>query len=105
MSSAFIPLEEASQLYEGYRRVFKVGDQDLLLLRHQGRDYLVDNICPHAGYPMHESKIIDGALRCPMHGYLFELESGTCTVHFEGPCRALKVFPLEQQGGMLGTRL
>lgn len=101
----FVPLEHASRLHEGYRRVFLVDGQDLLLLRHEGQDYLLDNICPHAGYPLQEGQIIEHALRCPMHGYLFELATGDCTWHPEGPCRALRTFTLELHDGMLGTRL
>ena len=101
----FFPLERPDRMHEGYRRVFAVAGQDLLLLRHAGQNHLLDNICPHAGYPLHEGQIINQALRCPMHGYLFELGSGICTHHPEGPCRSLRVFVLEVQDGMLGTRL
>lgn len=101
----FVALERVDRMQEGYRRVFVMDGQDLLLLRHKGEDYLLDNICPHAGYPLHEGQILGRALRCPMHGYLFDLQSGVCTHHPEGPCRALKVFPLELHAGWLGTRL
>lgn len=101
----FYPLEVETQLHEGYRRVFTVAGRTLLLLRHQGQTHLLDDICPHAGYPLHEGQIIGNALRCPMHGYLFELATGTCTLYTEGPCRGLEVFPLERRKGMLGVLL
>lgn len=101
----FHPLEQLDQLSDGYRRVFTIGELDLLLLQHAGRIYLLNNICPHAGYPMHEGKIIGDTIRCPMHGYLFRLENGACTYSSEGPCRALPAYPLQIRGSMLGVVL
>lgn len=101
----FYPLEAEAQLHEGYRRVFSIQGYDLLLLQHQGQVHLLDNICPHAGYPLHQGQIIDQALRCPMHGYLFKLDSGHCILHSEGPCADLRVFPVAIREGMVGALL
>jgi nitrite reductase/ring-hydroxylating ferredoxin subunit len=101
----FHALEATHLLHDNYRKVFHLKGQDLLLLQHEGRLYLLDNICPHAGYPLHEGQIIASDLRCPMHGYLFDLQSGACTWYTEGPCRALLVYELVQQGGFVGVLL
>jgi nitrite reductase/ring-hydroxylating ferredoxin subunit len=101
----FYPLEKIPRLHNGYRRTFKVAGHHLLLLQHEGKPVLLDNICPHAGYPLEEGKMIDGKLRCPMHGYLFDLDSGDCTFSPEGPCNAVQVYEVVQQDGMLGVKL
>jgi nitrite reductase/ring-hydroxylating ferredoxin subunit len=103
--SSFLPLELQSALHDGYRRVFTLQDQELLLLQHDGKAVLLENICPHAGYPMHEGQIIGDTLRCPMHGYLFALDSGACTYSTEGPCRGLFSYELLVQDGHVGVAL
>lgn len=101
----FHPLEALDKLVDNYRKVFFIKGQDLLLLQHEGKRYLLENICPHAAYPLHEGLIIGSDLRCPMHGYLFDLHSGACTYYTEGPCRGLKVYTLVEQGAMVGVLL
>ncbi|HHX82842.1 MAG TPA: Rieske (2Fe-2S) protein [Pseudomonadaceae bacterium] len=101
----FHPLVAEAQLHEGYRQVFSIQGHDLLLLQHEGQLHLLDNICPHAGYPLHQGQIINHALRCPMHGYLFELDGGRCILHSEGPCDDLRAFPFAIREGMVGVLL
>jgi nitrite reductase/ring-hydroxylating ferredoxin subunit len=101
----FYPLAPASALHDNYRKVFVVNGLDLLLLQHEGKRYLLENICPHAAYPMHEGQIIGTDIRCPMHGYLFDLQSGTCTLYTEGPCRGLQAYAIINQGAVLGVML
>lgn len=106
MSEAgFCPLEQQSLLHDGYRRVFTLQGQELLLLQHAGQLHLLENTCPHAGYPLHEGQLVDGALRCPMHGYLFELHDGACSYYTEGPCRGLYRYAVTVQDGMAGVQL
>lgn len=99
-------LEAETNLYNGYRRVFDVGGRRLLLLHHDDKTYLVDNICPHAGYPLESGRIGEDAdIRCPMHGYLFDLATGDCTYSTEGPCRSLETFPVIRQAGWMAVEL
>lgn len=101
----FYFLAHADQLVDGYRKTFNIQGQSLLLFQHQGEIHLFENICPHAAYPMTDAKIIGSDLRCPMHGYLFDLNSGECTYYTEGPCRALRRFSLVEEGDKIGVML
>jgi nitrite reductase/ring-hydroxylating ferredoxin subunit len=101
----WFPLEDTAQMQDGYRKVFRLAGHHLLLLHHDGRSHLLDNICPHAGYPMDAGKVIDNHLRCPMHGYLFDLDNGNCLEGYEGPCNGVRVYALEQRAGQLGVEL
>lgn len=103
--SGFHPLALQSDLHDGYRRVVTLQGQELLLLQHAGQLHLLENTCPHAAYPLHESQLIGDSLRCPMHGYLFDLHSGACTYFTEGPCRGLYRFALLVQDGHVGVQL
>jgi len=101
----FHHLEKTDNLHPEYRQSFRVDGYHLLLLMHENEPYLLDNICPHAGYPMEQGKVIEGKLRCPMHGYLFRLENGDCTFHPEGPCRGIQVYDVVIKGGDVGVYL
>jgi nitrite reductase/ring-hydroxylating ferredoxin subunit len=103
--SSFHRFELQSALHDDYRRVFTVQGQDLLLLQHAGQLHLLENTCPHAAYPLHEGLLAGDTLRCPMHGYLFDLHSGACTSYTEGPCRGLYRYELSAEDGWLGVRL
>lgn len=72
----FYPLEKLHVLREGYRQVFQVAGRPLLLLETDGRRYLIENRCPHAGRPLHEASLQQSHLTCPQHGICFSLLSG-----------------------------
>ena len=101
----FYPLEKTALLHDNYRRTFRVAGRHLLLLQHEGRPVLLDNICPHAGYPMEHGMVLDGNLRCPMHGYLFSLQSGACMAAYEGPCEGIRVYEVVEKGEDIGVLL
>ncbi len=46
--------------------IFRVGD----------RVYAVDDVCPHAGFPLHEGEVEGRSVICPGHGWAFDLETG-----------------------------
>jgi nitrite reductase/ring-hydroxylating ferredoxin subunit len=99
----FLPLVPLAQLHDDFRQVFTLDGIDYLLLQHAGQRYLIENHCPHAAYPLDHGKILGNALRCPMHGYLFSLETGDCTYYTEGPCRGLKRLTLVERDGPVGV--
>jgi nitrite reductase/ring-hydroxylating ferredoxin subunit len=101
----FFSLEDIAQMQDGYRKVFRVAGHHLLLLHHAGKSHLLDNICPHAGYPMDAGQIIENHLRCPMHGYLFNLDNGDCRESYEGPCNGLRIYTLVEHDGQVGVEL
>jgi nitrite reductase/ring-hydroxylating ferredoxin subunit len=101
----FLPLVAQAALHDDYRQVFTVQGRDLLLLMHEGQLHLLENTCPHAGYPLQDGLVVSGALRCPMHGYLFELHSGACIWYTEGPCRGLYRYTTSVQDGQVGVEL
>jgi len=52
--------------------------QDLVLFRSEdGHLALLDRACPHRGVDLAYGRLEDGGLRCPFHGWLFDV-SGQC---------------------------
>ena len=53
-----------------------VGERQVALVRTADGLHALDGRCPHQGGPLGEGTVCDGALRCPWHGYDFDLKSG-----------------------------
>ena len=65
-------------LPEGARRVVTVGGREMLLINYRGKIYAVGSRCPHLQAKMEKGELTeDGAIVCPRHHSVFELEDGT----------------------------
>jgi len=47
-----------------------------------GRIYVLENQCLHVQSPIDGGPIIDGAVRCPWHGWAYDLETGDLLTAF-----------------------
>ena len=72
----WIPVGKASDFAEGKVNALAVGEKQVALVREGGTLFALDGRCPHQGGPLGEGNICEGALRCPWHGYDFELKTG-----------------------------
>ena len=99
---AFYRLEQLLNLYDGYRRVFTVGRQSLLLIQEEGQRYLLLNQCPHQQAPLHQGTINGGYLRCPFHGMEFNLATGAAKIPCNGTLERLLI---KYDGNSLGVEL
>ena len=52
------------------------GGREILLTRVGGTLCAIDGACPHRGAPLASGRIQEGAIRCPQHGYEFDLRTG-----------------------------
>src|SRR5262245_25176754 len=77
------------------RRVVSAGDRPVLLLRHEGGFYAVDNRCPHMGFPLDKGSVKDCILTCHWHHARFDLASGGTFDQFADDVRA---YPVELRG-------
>ena len=75
-TETWIPVGKASDFAEGKVNALSVGEKQVALVRQRGALSALDGRCPHQGGPLGEGNICEGALRCPWHGYDFELKTG-----------------------------
>jgi len=103
-----IPLFPVAELPPGGRRVVTHGKISLGVFNVEGAFYAYRNICPHAGAPVCEGSISGTTLpsavyeyklghagcilRCPWHGWEFDLRTGE---HLVDPETRLKKIPIE----------
>ena len=89
----------------------RVGGREIGVLRDEdGRLHAVRNRCPHHGAPLCRGRVREReagepgsyepsgkrVLRCPWHGWEFELESGRC---LDDPLLRARVYPVEVVDG------
>ncbi len=80
------------------RKVVSAGDRPVLLLRHEGRFYALDNRCPHMGFPLERGSVDDCILTCHWHHARFDLASGGTFDLFADDVRA---YPVQERDGAL----
>jgi len=68
-----------------------IDGKGILLLKHQGKFYLVKNKCPHQGIKLDHAQCEDGKIVCPWHHYGFDLETG------RGAGLYLENYPIEER--------
>jgi nitrite reductase/ring-hydroxylating ferredoxin subunit/alkylhydroperoxidase/carboxymuconolactone decarboxylase family protein YurZ len=59
----------------------------LLVYRANGALTVYDNHCPHQRTPIPLEALEGGALRCPKHGWTFDIATGECTAKGDRPLR------------------
>lgn len=66
-----------SELKEGAGKQIFVDDVEIALFKVNGQVFALSNICPHQKtHLMHEGFIENGNVGCPVHGWLFNLQTG-----------------------------
>lgn len=99
---AFYRLEKLINLCNGYRKVFRIAQHEILLLHEGGQSYVFENVCPHRGKVLTQATIKAGNIICPGHGFQFDLATGRCV---QGLCSALHTYPAEYDQDYLGINL
>lgn len=101
---AFYPLEKLVNLQDGYRQVFRLEGLQLLLIQEHGQRYLLRNMCPHKGFPLHTGTLTGTRLRCAYHAIEFDLSrDGRCIQHPTQP--GVQMYELTYEDNMIGVVL
>ena len=66
--------------------------------RRPTRFYAIDDQCPHKGGPLPDGIVHGNAVTCPLHSWVFSLESGKAQGADEGTART---YPLRNIDGAL----
>jgi len=56
--------------------VFELGGKRFRLIEHEGALMAHAATCPHMLGPLENAEIVEGAIRCPWHGYVFDVQTG-----------------------------
>ena len=67
----------SSQEFEpGSKQCVTAGECELVVCNIDDKLAAIENVCPHAGLPMHEGELRGRVLVCPHHGYAYNVMTG-----------------------------
>jgi len=85
------------ELPSGSRKLVKLNNIEIALFNLKGVIYAIKNRCPHRSGPLIRGFIdAAGGIKCPMHGWRFDLRDGNS----ERPARAT-VYAVKVENGLL----
>jgi nitrite reductase/ring-hydroxylating ferredoxin subunit/uncharacterized membrane protein len=67
---------DLAQLPESTPTKVRAGINDLVVIRIGDTIHAMNDVCAHAGGPLHEGTVVDGCIECPWHASRFRLEDG-----------------------------
>jgi len=88
----YVKLAGAHEIPGNKMKVFKIKDQEILILNVEGKFHAVENRCPHMGYPLYLGTLEGKIITCGFHYAKFDVTTGKSlnTVTAE-PLETLKV--------------
>ena len=67
---------DVSEIEAGRGKYVEIGGFHLAVFLHDGKPFVIDNYCPHAGGSLAAGFVDDGCAVCPWHFWSFHLDSG-----------------------------
>lgn len=72
----WVEVGASEDFQEGQVEARAAGEKQVAIVRLDGALHALDGRCPHQGGPLGEGTLCDKSLRCPWHGYDFDLKTG-----------------------------
>ena len=95
--STYTPVARTEEIPVGERKRIKVNDQRISIFNIAGEYYAIHDTCPHKKTAPLIRGTLDGiAIKCPNHGYRFDLKTGECNI---SPDFNAKIFQIKVEGG------
>ena len=69
---------DLSALASGSATLVQVDGQDVALFRRRDEVFAIGNECPHQAGSLCEGWVEGDIVTCPLHGWEFDLRTGTC---------------------------
>jgi nitrite reductase/ring-hydroxylating ferredoxin subunit len=74
---AWTVVYDDAALPEGAVAAAKLHDHTVVLTRVNGVVHALSDRCAHRGGALHEGRLVDGCIECPLHGSRYRLEDGS----------------------------
>jgi nitrite reductase/ring-hydroxylating ferredoxin subunit len=83
-------------------RAVEVEGVELVVLRQGDRYVAMDRWCPHSDGDLAKGRVLGKALKCPLHGFMYSVDTGRGV---NCPGFAVRVHEVRVDGGVLSVRL
>lgn len=94
-----MPFERVAKLSEipdGCGLQVRCGELEIGLYRVDGCVHAMEDVCPHAGYPLHEGELDGSYVICPGHAWTFSVVTGLAEGEVEE--EPLRRYPVRIEG-------
>ncbi len=91
----------SARLAAGEAVHFQLRRREFALIESGDGFRAVSTICPHLLGPLNEHDAAAGTVRCPWHGYTFDIETGECVSPADATCRLTPAPEVEVNAGKL----
>jgi len=98
-------LDLVESVTPGYIKEFKIDQYSVVLVAGDSEVVAIENRCPHAASPLDSGRVMGNRLRCPRHGYIFDLETGLCARGRREGFGGLKFLHLVEEDGYYAVEL
>lgn len=98
----WVDIADADSLRVGTCRTVEISGRQFALARVADRFHVVDNACPHRGTSLGAGTVDGDHIFCPLHGWAFNLNSGTCP---DRPEKSVKTYPVELRDGKIWVQV
>jgi nitrite reductase/ring-hydroxylating ferredoxin subunit len=92
----FLRVAKAADVEEGKGLIVWAGNFKVALFRCEGVIYAIRNQCPHMGGDLGEGLLTGDVVRCPWHGWKFNVKTGKSP---EAEMVAVRSFEVKLEGG------
>lgn len=86
----------------GQNKVFRMGNREIVVFAIDGQYFAMKNLCPHHGVALSGGTLDNGTVRCPGHGFRFNIKTGECE---KDPSLRASVMDLKVEDGKLMVRI
>jgi nitrite reductase/ring-hydroxylating ferredoxin subunit len=87
---------------KGQPKVFPLHNREIVVFLVDGEYYAMKNLCPHHGVALSGGTLENGTVRCPGHGFRFNIKTGECE---KDPTLRASTFDLKIEDGKLMVRI
>lgn len=98
MTERWVAVGRVAELTFAPGATVEVEGVEIAIFRHQGTYHALQNSCPHAGGALAEGEQDGASVRCPWHGWSFDLHTGECNTIPEDRTRS---YPVREVDGAL----
>lgn len=91
--SEFVRVASVAEIPPGTSQEVVAGNRVVAIFNVDGEFHALDGICPHAGGPLAQGKVVGGVVACPWHGWQYDLKTGRNCVNanINAGCHAVRV--------------
>jgi len=94
----YVAVARIHEIPPGRSKVIREGDLQIALFNLGDIFYAIDNICPHSGGPLSKGELQGEVVKCPWHGWQFNIKTGLSPII---PEVCVKIYQIRVEGGQV----